>query len=84
MSNDPNAANRQAKLNEILLRHDEMVAAGLTTPRLEDYLKLHPDLAAELRAYFEDRQELRRRTGPLRALAGMGDGEPLPIGSFGT
>ncbi|HEY7315230.1 MAG TPA: serine/threonine-protein kinase [Gemmataceae bacterium] len=83
MSNDPNAANRQAKLNEILLRHDEMVAAGLTTPRLEDYLKLHPDLAAELRAYFEDRQELRRRTGPLRALAGMGDGEPLPIGSFG-
>ena len=46
-------------------------------------MKLYPDLAAELRSYFEDREQLRQRTVPLCALAGMGDGEPLPIRSFG-
>jgi eukaryotic-like serine/threonine-protein kinase len=84
MSNDSNAATRQNRLDEILLRHDDLEAAGVTTPVLDEYVKLHPDLATELRSYFEDRRQLRKRAGPLCALAGMGEeGAPLPIRSFG-
>jgi hypothetical protein len=83
MRDSPNAPDRQARLEQILLQHDELIAAGATTPLLEEYLKLHPDLAADLRAHFELEDKFRRVAGPFCALAGCGAGEPLPLRSFG-
>ena len=84
MSNTP-PPDRLDRLAQILLRHDELVAAGVTTPVLDEYVKLHPDLASELRAHFQLEDRFRQLVGPFGALSGGGGGSlpPLPLRSFG-
>ncbi len=66
MGADRNADAGHERLNQLLLQHDDRLAAGETTPTLEEYIRLHPDLAGELRAYFQEDSQLKKKTVLLR------------------
>jgi serine/threonine-protein kinase len=59
------AADRDARVQQILLAHLQAVDAGQAPDRAA-LLHQHPDLAAELQAYFADQDRLEQLAQPLR------------------
>jgi WD40 repeat protein len=57
---------REQRLNEIMAAYFEAAEAG-QAPDRDEILALHPELAAELRAFFADHDRLNRLAQPLRA-----------------
>ena len=66
------ASSREQQLNAILHDYLQAVDAG-QAPAKEEVLRLHPDLAGELAAFFADQDRLNRlaqqmrTTGPAQA-----------------
>ncbi len=65
---EPGETSRQARLDEVLARYMEVLDRGEPGAR-ERFLADHPDLADDLRSYFEGSDELQRLTWPLRPFA---------------
>jgi eukaryotic-like serine/threonine-protein kinase len=60
---------RQRRLEEVIAAYLAAAEKG-RTPDRADLLAKNPDLAADLRAFFEDHDRVRQVAGPMRALAG--------------
>jgi tetratricopeptide (TPR) repeat protein/predicted Ser/Thr protein kinase len=74
------AAEREERLQEILLAYLEAVEAG-QQPDRRSLLERHPDLAAELSAFFAEQDRLDRWAEPLRVVAAArGATPPLAAG----
>jgi hypothetical protein len=69
---EPSESLRQARLDEVLAEYMDRVDAGEVVDRAT-VLAAHPDLAEDLRAYFEASDEVRR-------LADSGPGSTPPSG----
>ncbi len=81
----PTATEREQRLNEVMAAYVQAADAGQAPDRAE-ILARHPDLAADLEAFFADHDRLNRLAEPLRAVAvetgGPGDhGRPRTPGS---
>jgi hypothetical protein len=69
MSSEPKGVfERESRLDEVLGAYLAAQGAG-QAPDREQLLAQHPDLAAELTAYFADQDAVERWTGPLQAVA---------------
>jgi WD40 repeat protein/tRNA A-37 threonylcarbamoyl transferase component Bud32 len=85
-SSDDSAKDRQ--LEEILHVYLQAVDAG-QVPDRADLLRQHPELAAELAAFFADQDRMERMakpdaTGLYAAAEAAGDGPPEPVPGEGT
>jgi eukaryotic-like serine/threonine-protein kinase len=60
---------RQRRLEEVIAAYLAAAEKG-KPPDRADLLARNPDLAADLRAFFEDHDRVRQVAGPMRALAG--------------
>ncbi|QJW94790.1 serine/threonine-protein kinase [Frigoriglobus tundricola] len=69
MAEERPEADRDDRLNEILLAYVEAVERG-EAPDLKPVLDAHPEHAARLTAFFATRDRLDRVAAPLRAIAG--------------
>jgi serine/threonine protein kinase len=66
MSRDlTSAAEREERLNEILLTYVEALQAG-RRPDREQFLAAHPDLREDLKTFFASHDEVERLAAPLR------------------
>ena len=75
MSTEPTSSSeRERRLHEVLLAYEEALEAGRAPDRRE-WLDRHPEFAAELEAFFANRDHLDRLAGPLRPPA-----RPAPEG----
>src|SRR5690348_15578718 len=82
-------AERDLRLNEILLRYVEAVEAG-EAPEQREFLIRHPDFATELRDFFAGRERIQQLASPLRtaaqavmfAQAPPSETEPRSFGEF--
>ena len=61
----PDCSAREDLLDEILTGYIKAVETG-RSPDRQEWLARHPDLAAELQAFFRDQDQLDRFAGPLR------------------
>jgi WD40 repeat protein len=68
-THDP--SDRERRLNDLIAAYLEAVEAG-RPPDREEWLSRHPDLAAELRAFFANHDRLAQLGAPLRTLARTG------------
>jgi eukaryotic-like serine/threonine-protein kinase len=66
-----NEAEREQRLNEILLAYVEAIEAG-HAPDRRLLLALYPDFASELSDFFEGRDQVEFISGPLRDLSHSG------------
>jgi hypothetical protein len=57
--------SRDDRLQTVLLDYLKAVDAG-QTPDQEELLRLHPDLADDLRAFFADQKQIEKVVDPLR------------------
>jgi serine/threonine protein kinase len=57
-------STREQRVNELIAAYLEALAAG-QAPNRQDLLARHPDLAAELRAFFADRDRFAQAAGQL-------------------
>jgi WD40 repeat protein len=81
MSDHPESpTERESAFNEVMAAYLEAADAGQAPDRSE-ILTRHPDLAAELRAFFADHDRLNRLAQPLRGLAIEADDEATTAGS---
>jgi serine/threonine protein kinase len=71
----PSEADREQRLNEVLLAYVEAVEAG-QAPDRRQYLAGYPEFASELAEFFASRDQLERLASPLREVA---RGESAPI-----
>jgi tRNA A-37 threonylcarbamoyl transferase component Bud32 len=77
MANDTTrATDRDQRLQEVLLLYLQAVDGG-QPPDREELLRRHPDLADDLRAYFDDQDRLDRLARPLRSGGSLGGVAPL-------
>jgi serine/threonine-protein kinase len=60
--------NRSARFESIVADYYDAVDEGRTTPHLDQLLSQHPDLEAELRAFWNDVAVVQQRVAPLCAL----------------
>src|SRR5262245_47541635 len=67
---------REQRMREVLQAYLEAVDAG-RAPAREELFAAHPDLAADLEAYFADQDRVDQLTAPLRPRS-SGDG---PLGT---
>ena len=67
---------REQRLDEIVAAYLDELQAG-RTPDRQDLLQAHPDLAAELLAFFKDNDQLDGLTAPLRRAALVGGEDAL-------
>jgi len=67
----PEASERERRLEEILAAFLAAEDAG-QPPELEAILLQHPNLADELRSFFQEHDRIGRLAAPLRAVAGAG------------
>jgi hypothetical protein len=65
MSVDPASSSREARFNEIVAAYLQAVQDG-RAPDRDDLLARHPDLGADLRAFFVDHDRIRQAAAPLR------------------
>jgi tetratricopeptide (TPR) repeat protein len=77
-----NSKASEQRLDDVVVAYLKSLEAGFT-PDPEEWLRRHPELAAELREFFADQAEVRRWTAPLRPLAPAtpppeGTDTPLP------
>jgi serine/threonine protein kinase len=72
-------AERESRLNEILLAYLEEVQCGKAPDRRE-LLSRHPEFAAELREFLTLREQIGRLAAPLRASSLSGSGSAAPSG----
>lgn len=70
MAEERPEADRDDRLNEIVLEYVEAVERG-ETPDRKPLLDAHPEHAARLTAFFATRDRLDRIAAPLRAIAGV-------------
>src|SRR5207253_8975677 len=72
-------ANREAKLNEIIAGYLTALEAG-QVPNRAELLTQHPELAAELRSFFADHDQVQQIADPMRpAVATVGAVTPNPV-----
>jgi eukaryotic-like serine/threonine-protein kinase len=71
-------AGREQRLNEILAAYLEAVEAG-RKPDRRALLRKHPDLAAELRAFFDNQDHLLPFAAPLRSAMPAREGNPSEV-----
>src|SRR5271169_3825025 len=69
-------STRGTRVNEILAAYLQAVDAG-QAPSRQELLARHPDLAAELQAFFADHDELDQLAGPVQSAPAS---TPLPKG----
>src|SRR5437588_3474028 len=72
-------AERESRLNEILLTYLEEVQCG-KAPERRELLSRHPEFAAELREFLTLREQIGRLAAPLRASPLSGSGSAAPSG----
>src|SRR5258708_7644250 len=67
MSTGPQDAAREDRVNEIIAAYLRAVQMG-DQPDRQELLRRHPDLAADLKAFFADQDQFNRLAAALRAL----------------
>jgi WD40 repeat protein/tRNA A-37 threonylcarbamoyl transferase component Bud32 len=72
MATDYASAHREIRLNTILADYFDAVETGQLEDR-ETLLERHPDLAAELSAFFSEQEHVFELAQPLRSLIGAGN-----------
>ena len=59
------SSNREQRFQEVLAAYLQAVEAG-QQPDRDDWLKKHPDVAAELRSFFANQDDFARLAEPFR------------------
>jgi serine/threonine protein kinase len=76
------AADREERLNDVLLGYVEARQAG-RAPDRDEFLAAHPDLHTELEEFFAGHDEMERLAAPFRAAARSEPGDAAEIGQLG-
>src|SRR5258708_2541300 len=79
---DSTPSSREQQLGEVLAAYLQEAEAGHAPERAE-LLARHPDLAADLQAFFADHDRMRRAANPAEAPA-PAPREPAPAAALGT
>ncbi len=83
-SNAGDSAARERRVDEAIAAYLQAADAGRPPDRAE-FLARHADVAAELEAFFADRDRFRRQAAPLGGDAPtVAPGEPAPLAPLGT
>src|SRR5262245_31105179 len=79
--NDRTLTEREQRLQDVVLEYLQAVDAG-QAPTPEEVVRRHPDLAAELMAFFADQHGLSTVLSPLRQLAVATAPLPTRLGEY--